>query len=263
LLHFDKGAYPAGLKHDWHAHNEIHFQVCISGLFDVGTKAGDQILKPGHIWLIGPGIEHYWICRQRGILMGVHIQITGPSTQQIRSMIEQTWGNNLLVLKQNYHRTDLEELLRTVDRSDLWWIDRAAMSFKGWVMKLLEETLPLNPFYRNLPAKEALSDDHTERYCRLACDYMRYNLHRKIRLIDVASHLGISIRHLNRIFRTHVNTTCNNWLIEQRMQKARGLLLANPNMPVKTVAYNCGFDKPAYFSKVFKEYWGDMPSQSR
>lgn len=263
LIHFDGGAYPTGLSHDWHAHSEIQFQIGITGCFDIGTRTARQILKPGHAWLIGPGVEHYWKCRQSGVLMGVHIQIAGPATQQISRMIEEVWANRLLALPPQSHLVPLEDLLMTIDRGGLWWIDRAAMSFKTWVMGLLENTLPLHQFYRTLPLKDSGPDDQGKRYCQLAVDYLQYNLHRKIRLAEVASHLGISVRHLNRLFKTHIKTTCNEWLIEERMQKARALMLATPTLPIKTIAYHCGFAKPAYFSKVYKDHWGSPPSQSR
>jgi transcriptional regulator GlxA family with amidase domain len=156
-------------------------------------------------------------------------------------------------------------------------------------MGLLENTLPLHQFYRTLPPirlplntcavsqaaygttqllnqsgiKDSGPDDRGKRYCQLAVDYLQYNLHRKIRLVEVASHLGISVRHLNRLFKTHIKTTCNEWLVEERMQKARTLMLATPTLPIKTIAYQCGFAKPAYFSKVYKDHWGSPPSQSR
>jgi transcriptional regulator GlxA family with amidase domain len=92
---------------------------------------------------------------------------------------------------------------------------------------------------------------------------MLANLHRHISLSTIASQVGISPRHLNRSFHLHLRTSCAAWLIAQRMQLARRLLRSDATVPIKTVAYRCGFSRPAFFAKTYKTHWGVSPSGSR
>jgi AraC-like DNA-binding protein len=47
-----------------------------------------------------------------------------------------------------------------------------------------------------------------------------------------------------------------------RLRKAK-LLLETTNQTVSEIAYQVGFNDPAWFSRVFKEEYGVSPSESR
>jgi len=48
-----------------------------------------------------------------------------------------------------------------------------------------------------------------------------------------------------------------------RMEKARQVLLSEPDLRVSELAARCGFADPCYFAKVFRETLGCSPSQYR
>jgi two-component system response regulator YesN len=68
-----------------------------------------------------------------------------------------------------------------------------------------------------------------------------------------ADALHLSSGHLSRVFRRATGTTLEVYLIQQRVELAKRLLL-DPRLNVAEVAERCGFCNPAYFASVFKKY---------
>ncbi len=77
----------------------------------------------------------------------------------------------------------------------------------------------------------------------------------------VAAALAYSERGLRRSLERS-GTTFRKLTNEIREQKARGML-ANPAIPIKTIADDLGFDTPSNFAKSFKRWTGPSPSAFR
>ncbi len=88
--------------------------------------------------------------------------------------------------------------------------------------------------------------------------YFKDHLEDSISLDDITKELGISRRQLERLFRTHLNTTPKRYLQEMRLQHAR-ILLGETNMAVVDVAIACGYESAGNFSKRFREAFGISP----
>ena len=71
--------------------------------------------------------------------------------------------------------------------------------------------------------------------------------------------LSDSTRVLSRVT---TGMTPNDYIRKIRLEKAAELLLTT-NMTAAEVAYKVGFDDQYYFSKSFKRYFGQPPSQYR
>ncbi|WP_228724395.1 hybrid sensor histidine kinase/response regulator transcription factor [Spirosoma sp. KUDC1026] len=76
---------------------------------------------------------------------------------------------------------------------------------------------------------------------------------------SLASELGISRMHLNRKVKTMTGITPNELIRVVRLHRAADLLMTGA--PIAEVADRVGFDTPAYFSKVFKDYYRMTPSE--
>lgn len=101
-----------------------------------------------------------------------------------------------------------------------------------------------------------------ERYVLAAQAFIRSHLSEQIRIQDVADVVGISGRHLNRLFRAG-GLGCVGECIERARVDHAKWLLARGNYSVKTVARLCGFNDAPYFSRVFKRVTGRLPSSIR
>jgi two-component system response regulator YesN len=70
--------------------------------------------------------------------------------------------------------------------------------------------------------------------------------------------LKLSAGHLGRVYSRTSGHTLEEYLIRQRLEMARRLLL-DPRLHVAEVADRCGFCNPAYFASVFKKYMHCTP----
>jgi transcriptional regulator GlxA family with amidase domain len=78
---------------------------------------------------------------------------------------------------------------------------------------------------------------------------------------QLAHFLGVSSRHLLRLFSRHLACTPQTWLTEQRLLDARHLLQTASS--VKQVAHTLGYRKVSQFSRDFRRRFGVSPSAVR
>lgn len=78
----------------------------------------------------------------------------------------------------------------------------------------------------------------------------------------LAEQLGISPRHLARLFKQTTGQTITDYVTETRIERAKTLLL-NSKQAIKTIAYQCGFQNPSAFTQAFRRATGLTPKQYR
>lgn len=89
--------------------------------------------------------------------------------------------------------------------------------------------------------------------------YIDRNLTETIKLEDLASEMAVSLRQLQRIFQSELNTTPKAFIITYKLEKA-AKMLKNERLTVSEVSFMLGFSNPSYFSRVFKKYFGIPPT---
>lgn len=77
---------------------------------------------------------------------------------------------------------------------------------------------------------------------------------------DMARAMAVSRTILFARMRSVFGTSPGNYLLNQRIERARGMLLER-GAYVADVAYRCGFSDPKYFSKCFKKLVGLTPTE--
>lgn len=83
-----------------------------------------------------------------------------------------------------------------------------------------------------------------------------------ISVAAIARQLSITRNHLSRLFRRETGTTIRDYLLDYRLNKAASLL-RDPHRKIGEIAYETGFHDPLYFSRIFKQKYGQSPSQYR
>ena len=93
-----------------------------------------------------------------------------------------------------------------------------------------------------------------------AMQYMKANLSRKLTADEIAASAGLSKFHFLREFKRITGYTPNAHLNALRCRQAR-TLLETGRYHVKEVADLCGFADSAYFTRVFRQHTGLLPTQ--
>ncbi|MBN3562091.1 GlxA family transcriptional regulator [Aliamphritea spongicola] len=91
---------------------------------------------------------------------------------------------------------------------------------------------------------------------------MEANLEEPLSLTELAGYVGISRRHLERIFKKHLDCTPLKYYIKLRLLAARQLL-KQTSRPIIDVAAACGFVSAAHFSKCYKAHMHITPKAER
>lgn len=94
-----------------------------------------------------------------------------------------------------------------------------------------------------------------------AISFIRKNYSEEITLDKLVSCCNVSKQQVIRYFKAAFNTTPINYVLEYKVSKARELLLFQPQLTVKEIAAELGFDNQHYFSRIFKKITGETPSQ--
>ncbi|HJU23523.1 MAG TPA: AraC family transcriptional regulator [Casimicrobiaceae bacterium] len=93
-------------------------------------------------------------------------------------------------------------------------------------------------------------------------EYIDANLARRIRLGDLTGIAHLSSGHFMRAFRASTGTTPYQYVLEQRLAKAR-LLLQSTDVSISRVATECGFASPSHLCSKFRGRTGASPSEYR
>jgi AraC family transcriptional regulator len=89
-------------------------------------------------------------------------------------------------------------------------------------------------------------------------DYIEANLLNNVRLHDLASVAGLSPSHFGRAFKTSTGLTPYRWVIEQRIYRAKRLMM-NGGKSISIAAHLAGFANQSHFTKVFRRVTGTTP----
>ena len=97
---------------------------------------------------------------------------------------------------------------------------------------------------------------------KAAEEYIAANYPLPISVEDIASAAGVSRTTLFRLFRTELNTTPADFLIDFRINQAKKLLSAT-DISVTAVARSAGYEDNLYFSRAFRRITGMSPTEYR
>ncbi|MDF2484758.1 MAG: AraC family transcriptional regulator, partial [Herbinix sp.] len=106
------------------------------------------------------------------------------------------------------------------------------------------------------------ADDRRDAYISLALNYIEMNYSRKISIDMISQHVGLNRSYFTSIFKSAINKTLQEYLIEFRIRKACELL-ANPKLTIGNISRSVGYTDPLLFSKIFKRVKGITPSEYR
>lgn len=93
-------------------------------------------------------------------------------------------------------------------------------------------------------------------------DYVRMSFASPISSVDIARALDCSAGYLRKAFHEAYGYTPSDYLVQMRLHNARELLIGT-RLSVHSIAVQCGFETPGYFSRVFKRNQGMTPREYR
>jgi len=257
--HIATGTYAAGFGFDWHSHREYQIEVALAGAFEFETDDGSKILlRPGRALVIPWKFAHSWKCLRPGAMLGLSLELL-PTPASIRN---NGWLiNQMQMISHGSVKLRADELLTegiAPAKSD--FLGKTVSCRLFLLLALLTDRLFPSSAAEEIPADPVAEARGREIIGRVVA-HIGENPGADIRLTHVAREVGVSGRHLHRLFLKHVGSSLHDYLLEQRLEKARQMLCRQGTKArVKEIAFACGFNSLAYFSNSFHKVFGVTPS---
>lgn len=117
--------------------------------------------------------------------------------------------------------------------------------------KIVQQYQPYSPSYQQ---------QQKEKFNAIKA-YIHNNLDEKLTIETIAKHFHMGTTCLKKGFREQFNTAVYDYILQQKMDKAKVLLQAG--MSVREVAWHTGYSEQGNFSRVFKKQTGIVPGGFR
>lgn len=104
---------------------------------------------------------------------------------------------------------------------------------------------------------------HSEELVRQVIGYLSAQYAEPVTIEGMAEALGYNRAYLSRLFKTQTGLSPATFLNKFRVDQGRRLLRERPELTVEQVASSAGFHDPLYFSKQFKRWYEQSPTDYR
>lgn len=266
FAHFSRGPYARGRFVRLHQHEELQIQATISGRFSFTTPDRRVELEPGAACVIAAGQPHEWRCLRSGVLLGMLLNCEYDRSPSFTEMSEPLPRDSPTLVYDPASTACLRDMVRhATEPHRPFATERVGFALGQWMIAVLAASC--GEVVNTAPGFPAASGTREGNWgtkaCQRAIDFMHTNLRHRIRLQEIASEAGLSPRHLTRLFRQHHGRSVLEHLTELRLAEARRQLRADPERPIKVIAYECGFGQPGYLTRCYRRRYDCAPSEDR
>jgi len=115
--------------------------------------------------------------------------------------------------------------------------------------------------FRNIILTSTYSDPNNRLFT--AVDYIRKNIEKALSIDEIASVAFMSKQSFFRHFKNELGLTPNDFILKEKINKAKQLLKRDSGRSINDVAYSLSFSSASYFIQIFKKFTGITPKKYR
>lgn len=249
----------------WHAHQRFELLCALDGATAYEFRNGRIIkLTGGQFVVLPPRAVHRGLqnVRMPAKLCGVIFDPRGAAAARhtpfarsdLRWMTKQFQAHSLTVCRMS---SELHRLVTTLNQRITQRETRSEevrqAALRLLVCAVLLEAARELTAAKTSPPREAIAT---------AIAFLQEHLHEPVMMNELANRAGCSRARLFQLFKQHTGLTPNDYLQRLRVDKARQLLTTTMQS-VTEIAFAVGFSSSQYFSRVFRKYTGQTPSNFR
>ncbi|MCC8114730.1 MAG: AraC family transcriptional regulator [Bacteroidales bacterium] len=116
--------------------------------------------------------------------------------------------------------------------------------------------LLMSRFLSQATPKKLATDNRVQK----ALDYIQTHLSKPLTIEELADMACLSKDHLTRLFKKEMGMPPLHYINQKKVERAQ-LLLLTEDTPIKTIAYQLGYEDPSYFNRIFRKYTGQTPAE--
>ena len=256
-----KGIFP------WHWHDDVECFYMRSGSMVYGLEREEIIFHPGDVGFLNAGelhmtkgvngdnsalqLNHVFPPEmiepdRNGILAGKYIAplLSNHTARLIRIEADDPRAEKLRMLLDEAHIAAVE----------------ADFGYEYRLRHCLTQVWLI--FLQAMPPASIREDTTDSQRLKQMLTWIHANYDRRFSLEELAASAHISSKECERCFRRQINTLPFDYVMDYRLERARGLLQTG-NLAVTEIGLRCGFSSPSYFTSCFRKKYGFTPRQYR
>lgn len=262
LCHMIKVSIPQKSEHHFHPFYELT-HVIDGEIFQQCDNTNFKLQK-GSTFCIPPGTNHQWYSKGRNLkLIGFMLSII-PNNQEGYLLNERLKQG---IIKNGYRvkcskkmLSYLDELYINVENFDKdMAIEISSHAIHGYLIELIKALLIKESNLKNA----AVFKHQINPIILKAKSIIQLRLGECVSLEDVSNELELSKQHLNRLFKQAEEITLGEYILQQRLAKAKSLLTLSSVLSISEISKLIGFQDSNYFSQFFKKRTGMRPQDYR
>lgn len=254
-----------GSSLNYHEHSFIEIHVVESGAGKVVINNKEYHFTKGDFTVNLPGQVHYWEVTKRPLVMHIWwIRIPENSNQNTSETLH-LFHNLLNASKVIYKlphafESSYYNMLRELKKKELCFYFLIKAYIAEILILLARATLKKKEIksFDILANENDLEDGTIVRINQFLND----NITNPLMLDEIARNAAMSRRSVTRHYKKVTGISIGDKLSELRMYKAEQLL-RETDLPIKTVAFNCGIPDVRYLCRKFRKFFKSSPSEFR
>ncbi|MHB9131228.1 MAG: helix-turn-helix transcriptional regulator [Armatimonadota bacterium] len=236
---------PPGFTTYQHAHSSYELTVFLHGDARYIDQMKEEAVERGHLFLFHPQQKHAWRVAERACTRFVVLFTIEPA---ITISIPERWPISHILADEVERFSD--ELLHLYSRE--------LLSISSRVMTITSHALSLFDADNVRVTAKTRKPDLLETVEHLITG----DLSRRWSQDEIAQQVGMSVRHVTRLFRQMADTTLTSFIRQVRLDHAR-YLLRETDEKISEVCARSGMTDHGYFYRCFQQYCGMSPQAYR
>jgi AraC-like DNA-binding protein len=259
-------------ERDWfirrHAHTTYEFHFIARGECEVIHDQGSFRVGAGSFFLTGPEVHHSQRPAGPGELVEYSLNCEiepAPQVAEASGSAEMSWLLSVLRHAPCVPLADEHGALALFETA-LAEADRRLPGFTLTVRNLVPMIIvaAARSLAKSCPdatVAEVSEPDPEDRMARIE-RFVTDNLRLDLAPADVAGHMNVSDRQLDRIVMHHKGYSTKKFITRLKLKRAK-TLLEETDMTLKAIAEELGFSSEYYFNSVFRKHEGYPPGEFR
>lgn len=209
----------------------------------VNTDQGQVKLLKNHCYLIPTGLNIEFGCKTKMEQLFFHLSLTNKYEYDL-------FRNCKEIFETPIEPSELKTLLELYEKED----DLSILKLKSDIQDMVLEFLIKNKVELAYPVYSAA--------VQKTINYISERLSLEIKITDISKALFLSESTLYKKFKNEVGLSIGQYINEQIMQKAEGMLMSS-DKSIAEISECFGFCDQFYFSRCFRKRFGKSPKEYR